>query len=416
MRDSGQKWLGQIPSGWNLSRIGSLYSLRNEKVSDRDYPPLSVTMKGIVPQLESAAKTDDTDNRKLVKKGDFAINSRSDRRGSCGISRYDGSVSLINTVLTPRGAMNPDYYNWLFHTVAFADEFYKWGHGIVDDLWTTRWQEMKRIIVPVPPLGKQQTIAAYLNDHITQIDSIVADAQGTIEEYAQWRSAVIFEAITKGLDESTRMRKIDDPRFGSIPAHWRFVKVKQIAKINPPCPTNSLAPDSEVTFAPMECIRTDRRIDRRSLLSDNNSSYSTFCEGDIALAKVTPCFQNSNVCIMEGLTNGYAFGSSELFNIRPISVNRRYLLYYFMTEVFIEGGVASMTGVAGLQRVSSTYVRNALMPLPSADEQVAIVDHLDKKCGAINAFIVEKKSLIDDLEDYKRSLIYEVVTGKRKVV
>ena len=192
MRDSGQKWLGQIPSGWNLSRIGSLYSLRNEKVSDRDYPPLSVTMKGIVPQLESAAKTDDTDNRKLVKKGDFAINSRSDRRGSCGISRYDGSVSLINTVLTPRGAMNPDYYNWLFHTVAFADEFYKWGHGIVDDLWTTRWQEMKRIIVPVPPLGEQQTIAAYLNDHITQIDSIVADAQGTIEEYAQWRSAVIF--------------------------------------------------------------------------------------------------------------------------------------------------------------------------------------------------------------------------------
>ena len=107
MRDSGQTWIGMIPEDWNLSRIGSLYTLRNEKVSDKDYPPLSVTMKGVVPQLETAAKTDDGDNRKLVRIGDFAINSRSDRRGSCGISIYDGSVSLINTVLTPRGKMNP---------------------------------------------------------------------------------------------------------------------------------------------------------------------------------------------------------------------------------------------------------------------------------------------------------------------
>ena len=86
-----------------------------------------------------------------LKKGDFAINSRSDRRGSCGIADRDGSVSLINTILAPRTKMNPDYYNWLFHSTSFADEFYRWGHGIVDDLWTTRWQEMKKIDVPVQP-------------------------------------------------------------------------------------------------------------------------------------------------------------------------------------------------------------------------------------------------------------------------
>lgn len=193
MRDSGQAWIGQIPSDWKLSRIGSLYSLRNEKVSDKDYPPLSVTMKGIVPQLDSAAKTDDGDNRKLVKVGDFAINSRSDRRGSCGISSYDGSVSLINTVLTPRKKMNPGYYNWLFHTVAFADEFYKWGHGIVDDLWTTRWQEMKRIIVPVPALDEQQAIASYLDEYVARIDSHLAEVHASIEEYQQWRASIVFK-------------------------------------------------------------------------------------------------------------------------------------------------------------------------------------------------------------------------------
>lgn len=99
MQDTGLKWLGKIPADWALTKIGGLYSIRNEKVSDKDYPPLSVTNKGVLPQLDTAAKTNDGDNRKLVRIGDFAINSRSDRRGSCGISPYDGSVSLINIVI-----------------------------------------------------------------------------------------------------------------------------------------------------------------------------------------------------------------------------------------------------------------------------------------------------------------------------
>ena len=98
MKDSGVEWLNSVPSNWDISRIGELYSMRNTKVSDTDYQPLSVGKMGVVPQLEHAAKSDDGDNRKLVLKGDFAINSRSDRRNSCGISEYDGSVSLINTV------------------------------------------------------------------------------------------------------------------------------------------------------------------------------------------------------------------------------------------------------------------------------------------------------------------------------
>lgn len=158
MKDSGLKWLGKIPADWTLAKIGGLYSIRNEKVSDKDYPPLSVTNKGILPQLETAAKTNDGDNRKLVRVGDFAINSRSDRRGSCGISPYDGSVSLINIVMVPRKEMVPTYYEWLFHTTQFGDENYRWGHGIVDDLWTTGWQDMKKITIPMPPsMSKEES-------------------------------------------------------------------------------------------------------------------------------------------------------------------------------------------------------------------------------------------------------------------
>ena len=196
MKDSGAEWIGEVPNNWNLGRIGGFYSLRNEKVSDKDYPPLSVTMKGILPQLETAAKTNDGDNRKLVRKGDFAINSRSDRRGSCGISKYDGSVSLINTVLTPRGEMSAAYYDWVFHCTRFSDEFYRQGHGIVDDLWTTGWQEMKKIIIPVPPFLEQNEIADYLESKCSDIDSVILQKNQQLETLSNYKKILIYEYVT----------------------------------------------------------------------------------------------------------------------------------------------------------------------------------------------------------------------------
>lgn len=231
MKDSGAAWLKDIPDDWKVSQLGSLYVPRNERVSDKDYPPLSVTMKGVVPQLSSAAKTDDGDNRKLVRVGDFAINSRSDRRGSCGISPYDGSVSLINTVLTPRNSMHPGYYNWLFHTDAFADEFYKWGHGIVDDLWTTRWQEMKRIKVPVPLYEEQQAIANYLNSECKRIDEIIAAAKNNIDDYKLWKAAVLYDVVTKGTSQNQSLRNCGIKWIGCIPSHWQVSKIGRFIKI-----------------------------------------------------------------------------------------------------------------------------------------------------------------------------------------
>ena len=196
MKDSGIEWIGEIPQAWGIGRIGSYYSLRNIKVSDREYEPLSVTKQGVLPQLENVAKTDDNDNRKLVRKGDFVINSRSDRRNSCGISNYIGSVSLINTVLCPRAEMNGQYYNWLFHTEGFADEFYRWGHGIVNDLWTTNWREMKKISIPVPPLAEQERIAEFLDAKCAEVDALIAEKQNQLSTLEEYKKSVIFEYVT----------------------------------------------------------------------------------------------------------------------------------------------------------------------------------------------------------------------------
>jgi restriction modification system DNA specificity subunit len=196
MRDSGVEWIGEAPSTWRPLRISALYDLRSQKVSDKEYPPLSITMNGVVPQLETVAKTNDGDNRKLVRSGDFVINSRSDRRGACGISPQDGSCSLINIVLTPKHSIDNRYFSYLFRSTLFADEFYRWGHGIHDDVWTTNWNDMKSIQVPVPPLEDQETIANYLDDRMAQTDSTVSGICKQIELLGKYRKQVISDAVT----------------------------------------------------------------------------------------------------------------------------------------------------------------------------------------------------------------------------
>gem|GEM_PF-6277194 len=230
MKDSGIEWIGEIPEEWKLSKINNLYEIRNTKVSDKNYDPLSVTMKGIVPQIESAAKTNSHDDRKLVKKGDFVINSRSDRRGSCGISSYEGSVSLINTVIKPLSEMNPNYYNWFFHTEQFADEFFKWGHGIVNDLWTTTWNDMKRIVIVYPPLPEQKRIADFLDEKCSEIDDLTADIEEQIKTLEEYRKSVITEVVTKGLNPNVELKDSDIEWIGKIPKEWDIKKVKYLCK------------------------------------------------------------------------------------------------------------------------------------------------------------------------------------------
>ena len=414
MKSSNTEWLGDIPAEWDVAQIGNYYELRNEKVSDYDFEPLSVTMKGIVPQLATAAKSDDHSNRKLVKKGDFVINSRSDRRGSCGISPLNGSVSLINIVMEPRGEMNPQYYNWLFHTEQFADEFYKWGHGIVDDLWTTRWQEMKKILIVAPSPDEQQAIADYLDETCSKIDEIIAEAKASIDEYKELKQSVIDKAVLHGLCNGM-MKDSGNDLIGKIPLSWEMRKLKYVADFNPGI-TTAYDAQKEVGYVPMNCVKNGYMNPLSARLSDMSTGLTGFQDGDIVIAKVTPCFENGNIAVAENLEQGVAFGSSELFVIRTHSINRRFMLYYLQNSVFKNQCISTMTGTGGLKRVSGYFVNNAYITYPPENEQQVIVNYLDEAVKNMDSLIAEKQSLIADLEAYKKSLIYEVVTGKRRVV
>ena len=196
MKDSGISWIGMIPEHWEITKIASLFSERREKVSDKDYPALSVSKQGITPQLETAVKTDNGDNRRKVCAGDFVVNSRSDRKGSCGVSPYTGSVSLINIVLQPRNNMDGQYYHYLFRSNDYIEEYYRLGRGIVADLWTTRYSEMRNIMIPFPPINEQQAIVNYINEKCSKINSLVSDLESEIDYLKEYKQRLIADCVT----------------------------------------------------------------------------------------------------------------------------------------------------------------------------------------------------------------------------
>lgn len=424
MKDSGIEWIGAIPQDWQLSKIGNLYTQRNEKVSDKDYQPLSVTMQGILPQLATAAKTDDGDNRKLVRVGDFAINSRSDRRGSCGISPLDGSVSLINIILTPRTAMHPGYYNWLFHTTLFADEFYKWGHGIVADLWTTRWQEMKSITVPVPEYAEQERIAAFLDAECAEIDAVLEKTRASIEEYKKLKQAVITQAVTKGIRGDRPMKDSGIEWIGDIPAEWDVVRQKyfwntvesgvSVNAADKPV-DNSEQYGVLKTSAVSKFVFIPTEHKQVNLEEYGRVSCPVRADSIIASRMNTPELVGACGYVQNNYPN--LFLPDRLWQITfKDGLSPKYAWYY-LSGIRVRQYISSLsTGTSSsMQNISQSQYGNIFITIPSIGEQSEITKYLDEKCRFVDALVTKKQQYLTEIENYKKSLVYEYVTGKKEV-
>ena len=413
-KDSGIEWIGRIPRDWNTTKLGALYTQRNEKVSDKDFPPLSVTMQGILPQLETAAKTDDGDNRKLVRKGDFAINSRSDRRGSCGISPYDGSVSLINTILKPRGEMNPFFYNWLFHTSLFADEFYKWGHGIVDDLWTTRWQEMKKITVAVPSLAEQQRIADYLDEKCGEIDELITLQEQMIAKLTNYKQSVITEAVTKGINPYVQLVPSGIDWIGDMPKGWKVCRIKDIFRLR----TGTTPKDFEQGLSSDALVNWFTPSDVAEMNCELSSSERHLSQEVIKKEGIELSPAGSLVFVGIGASAGkIGYATVEGYSNQQITMlipkqNKCLGKYSYFYMIADRKRIRDNAFFTTLPIINNSYLSGIKTLLPPIDEQHAIVEYLDAKCGEIDKLIETKRQKIEMLKKYKKSVIYEAVTGK----
>ncbi|MDE6696634.1 MAG: restriction endonuclease subunit S [Muribaculaceae bacterium] len=196
LKQSGLRWITRIPEYWEIGRIRNYFNFRNEKVSEIDFAPLSVTKNGVVPQMENVAKSmAEGETRKKVCKYDFVVNSRSDRKGSCGTSPLDGSVSLIYIVLEPK-RIDPQFADYYFRCNDWVEEFYRNGKGIVADLWTTNYSIMRNIEIALPPYQEQREIVAYLDEKCGKIDAIIEKIATKIERLKELKRSLINEVVT----------------------------------------------------------------------------------------------------------------------------------------------------------------------------------------------------------------------------
>lgn len=410
MKDSGVEWLGEVPAEWGFDRLGGFFSLRSEKVSDEDYTPLSVTKGGVVPQLSHVAKSDDHANRKLVRKGDFAINSRSDRRNSCGFASQDGSVSLINTICVPRGEIESRYFGYLFDSSQWSDEFYSWGHGIVADLWTTGWNDMKKILLPVPPLDEQRRIADYLDEKCAEIDRAVSAAEQSIEEYKVYKNSVVYRAITKGLDVDVPMKDSGIEWLREIPVGWKITPIKHLFYISK---TIAGRTGFDVLSITQQGLKVKDIKSGEGQLASDYSHYQIVEPGDFAMNHMDLLTGWIDLSDKTGVTSP----DYRVFKTRTDDVDKHYYLrvfqHYYSARVFY--GFCKGISSKGRWRLPADAFRSIQVPLPPLSEQRRIANYLDETCAQIDRAVAAKQVVITELKSYKQSLIYETVTGKREV-
>lgn len=411
MKDSGVEWIGYIPCSWGTLPIHSAFVERREKVSDIEWEPLSVTKSGVVKQLEHAAKSDNHNDRKKVCIGDFAINSRSDRKESCGLSSMNGSVSLINTVLIANASLySSKYVKYLLKNYGFAEEFYRWGTGIVADLWSTNFERMKNIKLPFPPLSEQQKIADFLDEKVKEIDNAIEKTKETIELYKSFANSMLTEFVTGKNLKSPKVKYDNMNYLGEVPKSWGKTKLKTIFRFV----SVKNHPNSEVLslYRDYGVIPKSSRDDNHNVTSLNLDSYKFVKKGNLVINKMKAWQGSLAISNYEGIVSP----AYHVFEFKTNDVNKMYIHYLIRSKQYAEEFERLSTGMRiGQWDLSKEDFLNTSIIIPDIKTQQEIVEKIEKNMNNIFVLINKKNKLIDDLENYKKSLIYEYVTGKKEV-
>lgn len=395
-------WFTSLPCTWQATKMRKVFSERNTKVSDKDYPALSVGKMGVVPQLDTAIKTDNGDNRKLICQGDFAINSRSDRKGSSGVSGYTGSASLIITVLKPHHELNGKFYHYLLRSHYFVEEFYRNGHGLVSDLYTTKWDEMRNIYIPVPPREEQDQIVRYLDWKVSQINKLIHGYQRQIKLLEERIQAKICYMVTH--DRHTTDRKKSEIYWlEDVPANWRITRLNRILQKQ----DRSIPENAELLICSNSGEVKPRGDNKLGLVADSDDIYQGVNKNDLLIHGMDTWHGAIAVSEYDGMC-------TPVVHVCTSTENARFVCYYLRMMAFRKVFKAISNGVR--QNTSDFRSWNKagalFIALPSIEEQNYIADTLDDAV-AENKLVREKlKIQIEYLKEYRTRLISDVVTGQ----
>lgn len=427
MRDSGVAWIGMVPEGWTSFLLGQLVKqVKNKNVllQERNLLSLSYgkikrkdieTAEGLVPASY--------DGYNIIEKGDIVLrltdlqNDHTSLR--VGLATERGIITSAYLTLRPLNSVFPAFLYYALHTFDVRKGFYGMGAGVRQGL---KYDEIRQIKVVLPALIEQHTIANFLDKKCSEIDAIIADAKASIEEYKAWKASIIYEAVTKGLDPHAEMKDSGVEWIGEIPEEWYVCKtlfVLQMPITDGPHTTPELYA-AGVPFVSAEAVSCGNgRIDFNHIRGYISEGFYQECckkyipqKDDIYMIKSGAT--TGKVAIVDVDTKFTIWSPLAAFRVNPKKVLPRYLFYFLQSPAYqkqVELGWSFGTQ----QNIGMRTLEKLKICVPPLSVQQEIIRYLDEKSKKLDAIINEKTDLISDLESYKKSLIYEVVTGKRRV-
>ena len=417
LKDSGFDWIGKTPSDWQFIKGKYIFKQRNSKGNSICLQLLSPSQKfGVVPQTlleelttQNVVKVkEDTDltTFKTIHKGDFCISLRS-FQGGFEYCRYEGVVSSAYQVFYPTIGIYDGYYKFLFKDKSFIEKMNSYTISFRDGK-NIAFSDFGDTYIPYPPLDEQKKIAEFLDEKCSEIDALIVDIQAQIETLEQYKRSTVIETVTKGLNGNVPMKNSGIQWIGQIPETWDCIRGKYILKyITKPTKDD----DGVITcFRDGEVTLRSKRREEGFTMADKEIGYQGIDVGDLVVHG------------MDGFAGAIGISDSRgkaspVLNILETDQNKRYIMYFLRSMAYGDVFLALATGI----RVRSCDLRwnklaELFYPIPSLEEQAQIVEHIDHVIEETNKIIADKKAQIATLEAYKKSIIFEYVTGKKEVV
>lgn len=430
MKDSGIEWIGEIPCDWKLER--SQWHLEEVNISNNPVQTnnvLSLTNKlGVVPYEEKGNQGNKSKENvyeyKLAYPNTIVANSMNILIGSVGLCDYFGCVSPVYYVFRAKKYNNIKFLNYVFQTVGFQRELRKYANGILEIRLRVSSSDILKRFIPFPSEIEQQRIAEFLDRECVKIDGLKADIQAQIDTLEQYKRSIITEVVTHGLNPSAPMKDSRISWVGDIPQNWKIKRLKYLFKFCKGLPItkdNLIDQGLPVISYGQIHAKTNNGVNvRPHLLRFVDFSYQTFyplsqvMRGDFVFADTSEDYEGCGNCVYKRNDSLLFAGYHTIIAHSIVESDNRFFAYLFLTDIWRKQIREKVSGVKVFSITQKT-LSNTYLILPPLEEQQEIADYLDNKCAEIEQIIADKKSQIETLDGYKKSLIYEYVTGKKEI-
>jgi putative type I restriction-modification system specificity determinant for hsdM and hsdR (hsdS) len=419
LKDSKTRWLGQIPTDWDMVRVKDCFDRKNKKANQKNPIVLSLARSGVkirdITSNEGQLAADYT-NYNPVAKDDILINPMDLVSGdNCNISKVEGVISPAYVNLRYKKGINPRFYNYYFKLQYWLGAFFAHGYGVsFDNRWTLSYEALSKYPIVLPPSEEQIKIADFLDEKCAEIDNLSEDIQKQIEILNDYKKSVITRAVTKGLDPNAEMKDSGIDWIGQIPKGWEMLRIKNLgtARNGLTYSPNDLATEEDGTLV----LRSSNVKDGKINLEDNVyvsckiPSNLMVKKGDILI-----CSRNgSRELIGKNAIIDDIHATYGAFMMVYRSIDPEYLYCILNSEVFSYYLGTFFTSTIN-QLTGQNFNNMKIVFCPDKNERAKIVEYLKEKTLDIDYSIQIKRQQLDNLNTYKKSIIYEYVTGKKRV-